>query len=63
MELWCTEVVVHEDVQRLFSLETSLEMLEKVGHRGNSYKTDMKSKVEVKQYVSHTFSNTVQTYV
>ena len=45
MELSYTD----EDVQRLFSLETSLEMLEKVGHRGNPYKIDMKSKVEVKQ--------------
>ena len=49
MELWCTEVVVHEDVQRLFSLETSLEMLEKVGYRGNPYKADIESKVQVMQ--------------
>ena len=45
MELWYTD----EDVKRLFSLETSLEMLEKVVHRGNPYKADMKSKVEFKQ--------------
>ena len=38
-----------EDVQRLFSLETLLEMLEKVGYHGNPYKADMKSKVEVMQ--------------
>ena len=33
------------DVQRLFSLETSLEMLEKIGYRANLFKVDMKSKV------------------
>ena len=40
---------IDEDVQRLFSLETSLEMLEKVGCRGNPYKADMKSKVQAMQ--------------
>ena len=45
MELSSTD----EDLQALFSLETSLEMLEKVGFRGNSYKADMKSKVQVMQ--------------
>ena len=45
MELSYTD----EDVQRLFSLETSLEMLEKVGYRGNLFKADMKSKVQVMQ--------------
>ena len=45
----------------MFSLEISLEMLEKVGYRGNPYKADMKSKVPVMQYVSHTFNTTVQT--
>ena len=34
-----------EDVKRLFSLETLLKMLEKIGYRANSYKVDMKSKV------------------
>ena len=57
MELSYTD----EDVQRLFSLETSLEMLEKVGYRGNPYTGDMKSKVQVMQQVLHTFSTTVQT--
>ena len=38
-----------EDVQRLLSLETSLEILEKVGCRRNPYKADMKSKVQVMQ--------------
>ena len=45
MELLYTD----EDVQRLFSLETSLEMLEKVGYRGNPYKADIESKVQVMQ--------------
>ena len=45
MELSLTD----EDVQRLFSLETLLEMLEKVGYRGNPCKADMKSKVQVMQ--------------
>ena len=58
MELWYTD----EDVQRLFSLETSLEMLEKVGYRGNPYKADIESKVQVMQKVCFTyFSTTVQT--
>ena len=43
MELLSTD----EDVQTSFSLETLLEMLEKVGYRGNPYKADMKSKVQV----------------
>ena len=51
----------NEDVQRFFSLETSLEMLEKVGYRGNLFKADMKSKVQVMQYVLHTFGTAVQT--
>ena len=58
MELSYTD----EDVQRLFSLETSLEMLEKVGYRGNPYKADIESKVQVMQKVCFTyFSTTVQT--
>ena len=40
---------IDEDVKRLFSLETSLEMLEKDGYRGNPYKADMKSKVQAMQ--------------
>ena len=58
MELLYTD----EDVQRLFSLETLLEMLEKVGYRGNPYKADIESKVQVMQKVCFTyFSTTVQT--
>ena len=45
MELSYTD----ENVQRLFSIETLLEMLEKVGYCGNTYKADMKSKVQVMQ--------------
>ena len=45
MELSYTD----EDLQRLFSLETSLEMLEKVGYHGNPYTADMNSKVQVMQ--------------
>ena len=45
MELPSTDEVL----QTLFSLEMSLEMLKKVGCRGNPYKADMKSKVQVMQ--------------
>ena len=43
MELSSTD----QDLQTLFSLETLLEMLEKVGYRGNPCKSDMKSKAQV----------------